>query len=239
MNFLPQQTVHYKTYVKEATVQAFREVFKHHPDSKLTSTKVTIDYPRTNAEIPTLLIRFYEQDIQNMGVGHQEHIAVDGPDGKPTGEGVYNFKHYLYHGDIEYAILALTSYDRDLIADTVVQTLGMGTLTAYTNRFFDRIYPNEAEEKYPDSIWHSININTDRISGSGETQAATPWASEDDLMYQTSYRTAVMGEFYSVPPSLPKDYIRDVLLFPYIDGLEPIPEGESEGNALWEPPLGT
>lgn len=234
---LEEHTIRYKTYIKTAIVQAFRGVFQHHKDELLARTKVTLDYPRADAELPTVIVRFYERDIQNMGVGHEEHIQVDGPDGKPLDPfgGVFTFRHYLYHADIEYAILALSSKDRDLIADTIVQTLAMGKLEAYTNRFFDRIYPNEREAKYPDSIWHFININTDKITGGNETQESTPWQSEDDLIYRTSYRTATMGEFYSVPPDLPKEYISKVLLFPYIGGLEEIPKGESGGDALWEP----
>jgi hypothetical protein len=220
MNYLPQRTVKYKTYIKTAVVEAFRAVFANHV-----------------ADYPALLVRFYEKDISNAGVGHVEHIEVDGPDGNSLETGVFAFKHYFYHADLEYAIFGLSSKDRDLIADSVVQTLAMGQLEDYTNRFFERIYPTESQEKYPDSLWHAININTDTISGFGETQTATPWGSEDDLIYQTSYRTPVFGEFYSVPPDLPKAYIEKVLAFPYIGGLEDLPEGNVTDQSLWEPPL--
>jgi len=238
-NFLPQVTVKYKTYVKEALVEALSEVFQHHKDNALARTKVTIDFPRTDADYPTLLIRFNERDIQNMGIGHIEHIHEDGVTGEPTDPlgGVYAFKHYMYHADIEFAIHALSSYDRDLISDTIVQTLAMGDLEGYTNRFFERIYPDERSGKYPDSIWHFININTDTITGGRETQSATPWQSEDDLIYETSYRAATMGEFYSVPPDMPKEYVTKVLTYPYISGLEPLPEGENPDQSFWQPPL--
>lgn len=236
---LEERTVRYKTYIKTAMVQAFRGVFEHHKDELLGRTKVVLDYPRTDAEMPAVIVRFHGRDIQNMGVGHEEHIQVDGTDGQPIEPfgGVYAFRHYMYHADIEFAILGLSSKDRDLISDTVVQTLAMGKLEAYTNQFFERIYPNETEAKYPDSIWHFINVNTDLFYDGSETQEQTPWQSEDDLIYRTSCRVPVMGEFYSVPPDLPKEYVSNVLLFPYIGGLEDIPEGDSEGNALWEPEL--
>lgn len=234
---IPEHTVRYKTYVKHALVEAIAAVFKNHPQTTLSGTKVTVEYPRQSADYPTVLIRFYERDIQNMGVGHVEHIQIDGPDGKPESEGIFPFRHYLYHGDIEYAIYGLSSLDRDYISDTIVQMLGMGTLEAYTNNFFERIYPDETQAHYPDSIWHFININTDLIIGGNESASATPWGSEDDLIYQTSYRTTVMGEFYSVPPDLPQEYVSNVLLFPYIGGLEPVPEGDSGPSQVWEPPL--
>lgn len=234
---LPEYTIKYKTYVKTALVEALRGVFQNHKDKLIARTKVTLDYPREDAELPAVIVRFHERDIRNMGVGHEEHISVTKPDGTPDpASGVYRFAHSLYHADVEYAILALSSYDRDLVSDTIVQTVMMGRLEAYTNRFFERIYPDEREAQYPDSIWHYININSDLLNGSGETQAPVPWESEDDLIYETSYRTQAMGEFYSVPPELPKEYVSNVLLFPYIGGLEAIPKGESATN-LWQPPF--
>jgi hypothetical protein len=237
MNYLPQRTIKYKTYIKTAVVQAFRDVFKNHIDALLQSTRATIDFPRVNADFPTVLVRFYERDISNMGVGHIEHIEVDGADGESKETGHFAFKHYLYHADLEFAIFALTSKDRDLISDSVVQILGMGQLEEYTNRFFERIYPIEGQEKYPDSIWHYININTDQIKGFGETQEATPWASEDDLIYKTSYRTSVMGEFYSVPPDVPLAWVEKVGLYPYIGVLEEPPTVPGVNPEGWEPPL--
>lgn len=235
---LEEYTIRYKTYVKRAMVEAMRGVFKNHPDELLAYTKVVLDYPRTDQELPCIIVRFQEQDLQNMGVGHEEHIHLDGPEGKPEGVGVYRFKHYLYHADVEFIVLALTSKDRDLISDTVVQTLAMGTLEGYTNRFFERIYPDERKAQYPDAIWHFINYNSDILKPKGESEEATPWQAEDELIYKTGYSVATMGEFYSVPPDMPKGYVSKVILLPYIGGLEEIPEGYSEGNALWEPPFG-
>ncbi len=236
--YLPEKTIRYKTYLKTAVVQAFKDVFQHHVDDLLKQTKVSIDYPRSAADYPALLVRFFERDISNAGVGHVEHISVDGPDGQEIGDSTYPFKHYFYKGDLEYAIFGLSSLDRDLISDSVVQTLGMGELQEYTNRFFTRIYPDERTGAYPDSIWHYININVDQIRGFGETQSPTPWGSEDDLMYQTSYRTPVFGEFYSVPPDTPNTLIQKVTQYPYIKDLEPVPTGDPDDQAQWQPPLG-
>ena len=236
-NFLPERTVKYKTYVKTAIVQAFQGVFQNHIDDLLQDTKVTIDFPKTRSDYPALLVRFFEREINNAGVGHIEHIAIDDPMGQEIPGGTYPFRHYLYWGDIEYAIYGLSSLDRDLISDSVVQTLGMGTLEEYTNRFFQRVYPDETTGRYPDAIWNYVNINTDQIKGFGETQSATPWGSEDELVYQTSYRTPIFGEFYSVPPNTPNSLVEKVLQYPYIGGLEPVPTGDPNDDGEWEPPI--
>jgi hypothetical protein len=208
MNYLPEKTIRYKTYIKTALVESLRPVFNQHVDQKLQDTKVTIDFPKERQSFPSVVVRFYEKEIFNAGVGHKEQVVNE--DGQ-----ILNFKHYFYKGDIELGIYTLSALDRDLVADTLVQTIAMGDLSSYTNQFFNRIYPPNSDE-FPDSIGHFININSDKITGFGETQTSVPWDSEDDLVYNISYRVEVFGEFYSLPPDLPYSYVTDVKLYPSI-----------------------
>jgi hypothetical protein len=216
MSYLPEKTIRYKTYVKTALVEALQPVFTNHTDQKLQNTKVTIDMPKERQSFPAVVVRFYEKEIYNAGVGHEEDLK--GTDGK-----VYKFKHSLYNADVEFAIYALSSLDRDLIADTIVQTIRFGDLTSYTNNFFNRIYPSDFDA-IPDSVGHFININTDRISGMNESQTEVPWGAEDDLVYTMSYRVGIFGEFYSLPPELSYDYVSKVIFYPYIAGIDPVPK---------------
>ena len=223
MTYFPQKTIKYKTYVKTALVEALKPVFANHVDEKLQDTKVTIDFPRERQKFPTVVIRFYEKEINNAGIGHEENFTDEE-------NNIWRFKHYFYTGDIEFVIYALSSLDRDLIADTLVQTIAMGDLSNYTNNFFNRIYPPEPE-KVPDSAGHYININSDRINGFAENQQPVPWESEDELIYSVSYRSAVFGEFYSLPPEMPLEYIQKAFLYPYVDG-DDIPIG-SDNTDNW------
>jgi hypothetical protein len=225
---LIEHTVPYKTYIKEALVEALRAVFNDHVDDLLRRSKVTIEYPTNESLYPAVIVRYFERDIKNAGVGHYEIINIDGLDWK--------FKHYLYTGDIELAIHALSSLDRDLIADTLIQTLGMGDLTSYTQNFFDRIYA--ASHTRPQAIYNYITLNTDTVSGFGETQNLAPWEPEDTYVYQTSYRVGISGEFYSLPPEEGHDvgYIEKVDQYPYQQDLEDIPTG-ADDPAIWVPPL--
>jgi hypothetical protein len=111
-DYFPQKTIQYKTFVKNTMVLALQDVFRNHPDKLLQDTKVSIEYPRTRAEYPVVIVRFFERDISNAGVGHKEWIKDD-----DTGQ-TFKFEHSFYNGDIEFAIYGLSSYDRDLIADT-------------------------------------------------------------------------------------------------------------------------
>jgi hypothetical protein len=224
MSYLPEKTIKYKTYVKTALVEALRPVFSQHIDQKLQPTKVTIDMPRERQAFPSVVVRFYESEITNAGVGHEERFLDENNKS-------WKFKHYFYKGDIELAIHTLSSLDRDLIADTLVQTIAMGDLANYTNSFFNRIYPADSDA-FPDSAGHFININADRITGVAEAQTRVPWNSEDDLLYTSSYRVEVFGEFYSLPQDMPYELVSQVFLYPYIGDVEPVPSG-TEGENGW------
>lgn len=224
MSYLPEKTVKYKTYVKTALVEALRPVFNDHIDTKLQNTKVTIDMPKERQSFPTVVVRFYESEIRNAGVGHEEHFLDES-------NKAWKFKHYFYKGQIELGIYTLSSLDRDLISDTLVQTIAMGELADYTNNFFNRIYPPNIDA-VPDSAGHFININTDKIAGINETQTSVPWNSEDDLIYTTSYRVEVFGEFYSLPENIPYELVSKVFLYPYVAGAEPVPTGQ-DGKIEW------
>src|SRR4051812_10330112 len=73
-DYLPQRTISYKTTVKNTLVSALQDVFINHPDEELTRTNVTTEYPRDRAEYPVIIIRFFERDLSNAGVGHSEML---------------------------------------------------------------------------------------------------------------------------------------------------------------------
>ncbi len=226
---LLERTIPYKTYIKQTLVEGIRGVFNNHPDNLLKGVNATIEFPNEQASYPAVIVRFFEREIHNAGVGHYEVLTIDGAD--------YKFMHYLYTGDIEFAIHALSSYDRDLVADSLVQTLTMGSLAPYTRRFGERIYPEPVEE-YPKSEYNYIALNTDRITGFGETQTPAPWQPEDVFVYQTSYRCGVSGEFYSLPPETSDalGYVEQVNVFPWILDIETRPDG-TDDPAEWQPDL--
>lgn len=224
----PIQTIRYKTYLKETFVEALKPVFASHADALFRGTKVTIETPFTEAHYPAIVIRFYERTIKNMGVGHQEWFPDEEVGGTgPLDSRFIRYKHSIYTGDVEFAIYALSSLERDLLSDSLVQIISMSEMEPYTSTFLQRIYyPNLNTE--PGAQNHMINVNTDVISGMGETQAPAPWQPEDVLVYQAAYRLGVMGEFYSRTPA-PVNYgvVTGVDTFPWnpdAGETEPVPD---------------
>ncbi|WP_028058423.1 hypothetical protein [Candidatus Solirubrobacter pratensis] len=233
--YLPEKTVKYKTFLKSSVQDGLARVFANHPDDALRTTpvarqdgthgtegvKVTLEWPRDKDRYPCVVVRFFERDIQSVGVGHQEMIFVEDDDLIPM-----RMLHNIFTGDLEFAIYALSNLDRDLMSDTVVQTLTMGTISDYTNNFFNAVYADQ--DNVPDARWHFIDVSK-KVSGFGETQAPVPWQSEDEQLYIVQYRAPVTGEFYSVPPeNRSGDYVRRVPIYPWIEDLETEPTGATD-----------
>lgn len=227
---IPLSTIGYKTYVKKALVESLRAVFANHPDDvTVRNATVGIDFPMTEADYPSIVIRFYERKLRNAGIAHREWLSPD--DG---GTGYHPFKHILYNGDIEFAIYALSSMDRDIMTDALVQTLMMADIESYTQAFLDRIYAANPNVD-PYSREHYINLNTDEVQGFGEQQQIAPWMPEDVLVYQTSYRLGIFGEFYSLAPSSESyGVVEAVETYPYMPVAgEPVPDPDPENPTPW------
>lgn len=163
----------------------------------------------------------------------QRHVYVETTDPTYTDTGFVgtegsplntrHFQRYRWSGDIEFNVYALSTLDRDIIADTLVQTIAMGELNRYTARLFDRVYTSNFE-LYPLADYNYINLNSDVIVGFGETQAPVPWMAEDEIIYQNGYRVEASGEFFNIPgAALPT--IEEVIQYPYVQDIDSLPQG--------------
>ncbi len=80
--YVPQQTLQYKTFLKRTITEALQNAFRlyglqepeapHQYDNTLGKTKIGPDYQTTRANFPSIVVKFYEQQIMNAGVGHME-----------------------------------------------------------------------------------------------------------------------------------------------------------------------
>lgn len=238
-SFIPQSTVNVKTWVKSAFVQAVGEVFASHPDpilkteldangNKISGVSVTIENPTDEIVYPAVVVRWLEQTVKNAGVGHIEYIF------DPDNNATVPFRHAYYRGQIELGIYALSSLDRDLVSDTLVQLMRMPDMAAYTQNYFNQIF-NDVDSS---ANLNYINVDTDNISPTGESVSQVPWLAENALQYTSGYRSNVFGEFYSLPPGFHfGGYISAVDVYPYIGGVEPLPDPNPDDPAIWEPPL--
>lgn len=152
-----------------------------------------------------------------------------GTDGSPYI--YYPARHLYWTGDIELAIYALSSYDRDLISDTLVQTLMMADMSDFTNALSSRVWsPSTVLD--PAAELNFVNLNTDKLQPYGETQAPVPWGAEDDQSYQTAYRIGASGEVYSLPDNA-YHVVEEITTYPYEQCVDPLPLGDPAKEGIW------
>jgi hypothetical protein len=220
----PQQTISYKTFVKTTVTLGLREVFANHPDQNLRGVKVTLESPTTRAHYPAVVVKFFGRDIQNVGVGSIEFNSSN-----------QLFEHYWYNGDISLEIHALDPRSADYISNTIVQTITLGNLQAWTDHFLQRT-ADLVESVNPDAAYNVVTINTDKISEFGESKEPATWQAEDAFIYRNSYRMSLMGEYYSIPatPEI-TSIIEHVNFYAYDSAAgEPVPTGTAD-PAPWLP----
>lgn len=227
-----QHTIRYRTYIKETMVEALRQVFANHPDPLLQTVKVTPELPTDEASFPAIIVRYFNRSLRNAGIGHHEWFLVTPEGYEPK---LYQkFKHFMYAGDIEFKILALSSKDRDFLADALVQTIGMADSETYTKAFLTRVYDSEQEAE-PSSLYHFINISTDDFQELGDQESNAPWMEKDLLVYSASFRIPVFGEFYSRLLTDQTSYglVEKVEAYPWIEDIEEEPNPDPDDPSPW------
>lgn len=214
MALYPQQTIHYKTFVKTALVMGLRNAFASHPDTNLRDIKVTVEYPVDEVHYPALVVKFVERELQTVGIAHEELIDE------------VRYGHWWYKGAIELGIHAFDTRTVDYISNSIVQIISFGYLESWTNQFFTQLY-NQTSAENPDVTYNSLTVNADQIHPLGEGREPAPWGAEDAFVYKGGYTVDVMGEYYSVPLSPEADtIIQQVDVYPYNSAsAEDVPTG--------------
>ena len=191
-----QQTLQYKTFLKRTMVEALQDGFSEYEDPTLKKTKIGIDYTTDRADFPSIVVKFYGKTLKNAGVGHIEWINTEKEPGVYTA-----YHHTMYQGDISFEVYGLSSLDRDVVTDAIVEVVQM-------------IYDTIGKSPYSES--HFITVNTDLLSEYGETQTIAPWIPEDTFVYQCEYRVPIFGEFYSKTPNIPgTSLVGEVDIYPW------------------------
>ena len=70
--YLAQQTLQYRTFLKRTITEALQNAFGFYEDPTLLKVKIGPDYQTTRANFPSIVVKFYEQQLKNAGVGHKE-----------------------------------------------------------------------------------------------------------------------------------------------------------------------
>lgn len=187
-------------------VAALRDAFdaNYSRDSQLAGLRVTQNYPLKKIDYPCIVVEYQPQTVMTAGVGHVEWFTD--PQGRWR-----KWKHNRFEGTLSLRCFALTTKDRDIIADAIAELIRFGDLDPQLNRFFEVIYPDDADltaaeaaagYAYSYNAFDQLMLNSDQLYSVGNSAQIAPWAPEDVLVYSGGWSTNLHGGYYNVYPTV-------------------------------------
>lgn len=217
------RTTSHRRLVVRTLVAALQSVFNgsYNRDRELINLRVTATYPLEKIDYPTVVVSYEPSRNINAGVGHEEWF-------EDANNILRKWNHRRFEGSITFDILALTPLDRDLLADAVEEVLTFGRLDSQLAAFFTTVYGDTSDSAPYVLQFTQLMLNTDEISGGGNSESLAPWAPEDQLVYETSLSLEVHGGFYNTNPSDQWGYVTNATADSY-------PEGDQDVSILFKP----
>ena len=207
----------------------FNDPVHYERERQFDGLKVTQEYPLQKVDYPCIVLNYQSSLVENAGVGHYEIF--------PDRDGVLRlWNHNRFEGTLQWNVYALSTLDRDLLADALVEVIRFGRLDTELTTFFGIIYPSGGDDDY--IALTQLMLNSDQMHGGGDSASLAPWQPEDVLVYSTSYTTELHGGYYNVIPSPELGFWTSIEIMAQMVGenggvVNPIPEFASVG---WRPP---
>lgn len=187
--------------VKRAVIGALREALTGTSLNNLvngSSITVDMEYPAVPEKYPGIWVQFSFTEIQNAGIGfellHKEVIPAT--DTTPEETIWEPMREFIFKGRVTLSIMALTSLERDRIADSVLVMLMFSrppehviTQASKDTKQFRQLIDSLARNPYI-----SMTLNHDVVVPGGETNTTgVPW--EEDLpAYENSFAFDIEGQ---------------------------------------------
>lgn len=177
--------------VKRAVITGLRESFGN---SSLGAGEqkcyIDIEYPTDPTSYPGIWVQFSIASLTRAGLAMETWT-------KDADDNWGSIQEWSFNGNISLTIAALTSKDRDRLADTVIAQLAFARppdLIIYNPK------TNANQMKglitaLDQNPYVSMTVNTDIINSGGQTvTSGTPWA-QNILLYEDNYTIGCHGQF--------------------------------------------
>lgn len=205
----------FKVAVKKAIIQAFRGTFTaNYPDPILQSINVSMEYPAKVEDYPGIWVQFSFRDLETVGLGSHFYDT--------NGQ---KYQLWMYGGTVTLTIVAMTSKERDTIADKLIQMLAFHGLNSQAQSFQNTLEANQ-------SI--NMSVNGDLIRAGGEsTTVGAPWQ-PDVLVYTDVYSFDIMGQFASdFPKNATVVRLDKINLYTHLTTYGTTQPPVNDGNGTW------
>lgn len=188
--------------VKRAVMSALREALTGTSLNHLINgTDVTIDmeYPIEKESYPGIWVQFSFNEIVQAGIGHEpmyRNVIAEATDTEPEKVNWEPIREFQFKGRVTLTIVALTSLERDRLADAVITMLAFSrppnhvlTKENEDTKQFRQLITSLAENPYV-----SITINHDQVIPGGQAMTTgVPW-DEEIPGYEDTYSFDILGQ---------------------------------------------
>lgn len=168
------------TLFKEATTAVYGAEF---PEPDFRDLWVSLEYPAAEANYPGIWLTYMPTaPLQVAGIGHREYTdpAADGS--------VRALTKWRFGGTLSFTCVAMSSFERYRLADSLIETLAFGKDNPDTSEFQATLDNN-------DLIGLQMQWDQFTIGAPDESQG-TPWGT-DDILYEMTVSVDCQGEFAS------------------------------------------
>lgn len=203
-----KRTASYRRYILDTIIGALEAVFDadYDRDRQFVNLKILAQYSRDEQDYPCIVVSYDGRSVQNMGVGHEEWFD-------DAANIRRKWHHSFFEGTINFEIYALTTMDRDILQDGLIEVLRFGRLDPELLPFFETIYGS------PDDpvrlIFNQIALNTDIVNEQANSVSVAPWNAEDQLLYTTGCSLEVKGGYYNITPDISWSFVERVTAHSY------------------------
>lgn len=188
--------------VKRAVMSALREALSGTTlNHMVNGSDVTIDmeYPIEKESYPGIWVQFSFNEIVQAGIGHEplyRNVVAEATANSPEVVNWEPIREFQFKGRVTLTIVALTSLERDRLADSVITMLAFSrppnrVLTDPTEdtKQFRQLITSLAENPFV-----SISINHDQIIPGGQAMTTgVPW-DEEIPGYEDTYSFDILGQ---------------------------------------------
>jgi hypothetical protein len=173
-------------------------------EPQLQNLRITQNYPLKKIDYPSIVVDYQPQRVVSAGVGHVEWFR------SPTGYW-RKWKHSRFEGTLSFHVHALSTLDRDIVSDAIVELVRFGSLDANLNRFYEIIYPDDealedeadaSNTNYSYSLLDQLMLDSDQMIGVGNSATIAPWSPEDVLVYTGGWSCNLHGGYYNSYPTV-------------------------------------
>lgn len=162
------------------------------------TVKVDMEYPLTKERYPGVWVQFSYTDIMNSGLGQELLLRTVVDEGTPSERVNWEpVREFIYQGRVTLTVVALTSLQRDRIADAIV-TMLMFSRPSEVHTVSDPLRDARQGRQFVAALaanpYVSLSVNHDMIRPGGQASTSgVPW-DETAIGYEDNYSFDILGQ---------------------------------------------